>query len=156
MKIPVESGRLIGGVSQQVDEYDLANEQRRLTNQQVNAWVLAFPTTDATLTAAWSDAMPPNSVGDFTFTAVGVVAGGAALAGYRRRVVVQRVGTGAVTYVGAGADIIGVDKETDPTWDAAFALDATLPGLLFVAVQGAAATEITWRIHIEGTVSPWL
>ena len=155
MKLPVDIARLVRGVSDDFDKTELPNAIRDLVNSEVNAWPKVITTTDATVTAAWSDDLPQNSVGDFTFTAIGLVTGAANTAGYRRRVVVARVGAAAVTYLGGGADVIGVDKETDPTWDAMFALDAAQPTKLFVCVQGAAATSITWRIHVKGTVLPW-
>lgn len=155
MKIPLQWSRLVGGVSDEVDQHGLVNALRDLANQEVNFWQLSLATTDATLTSAWSDTMPPNSVGDFEFVAIGKTADGASVGGYRRRVVVQRAGTTAVAFVGAGADVIGVDKETVAAWDVAFALDASVPGSLYVAVQGAAATSITWRVHVQGAVLPW-
>ncbi len=155
MKLPVDIAKLVRGVSDDFDRTELPNAIRDLVNSEVNAWPKVITTTDATVTAAWSDDLPQNCVGDFTFTVIGLATGAANTAGYRRRVVVTRVGAGDVTYLGAGADVIGVDKETDATWDAMFALDASQPTKLFVCVQGAAATSITWRTHVEGAVLPW-
>jgi len=155
VQIPVQSSRLKGGVSDQIDEYGLANEVRALLNQPVDAWPRKLVTADATVTTAWSDALPANSVGDFMVTAVGYVAGAATTAGYRRRVVVRRPGAGALVLVGGAIDVIGLDKEDDPTWDVTFALNSPANGSLAVTVQGAAATSITWRVHVEGLVAPW-
>lgn len=156
MKLPVQPSALVRGVSDEFDNTDLTNALRSLVNQEVNVWPMVKTTTDATLTAIWSDAMPANSVGDFWMTVTGRAAGAVSVAGYRRRVVVVRVGTGAVAYLGAGTDIIGADKESVAGWDVSFGLDAAFPGLIFACVQGAAATTIEWRAHIEGTVGPWV
>jgi hypothetical protein len=155
VRLPVDVARLVRGVSDDFDTTDLSNALRGLVNSEVNFWTKPVTTINATLTAVWSDDMPANSVGDFTLSVVASVAGATSVAGYRRRAVFVRVGTGAVAYLGAGADIIGADKESVAGWDVSFALDAATPGTLYAAVTGAAATTITWRAHIKGAVSPW-
>lgn len=154
MKIAVQSSRLVRGVSDDFDTTELANEVRDLTNQAVNAWPKLVTTTDATLTAGWSDALPASCIGDFMLTVVGRTTNGVSVAAYRRRIAVQRTGAGAVAFVG-GQDSIGTDKESVAAWDATFAIDAAQPTLLFACVQGAAATTIEWRLHVEGSVLPW-
>lgn len=155
MNIPISAGRLIRGTSDEFDTTDLSNEMRALLNSEVNLWPKVVTTTNAALTSVWNDVMPQNSVGDFTLTAVGLVTGAGSVAGYRRRVVVVRAGTSAVTYLGAGVDIIGADKESVGAWDAGFALDAANPTKIYAVVLGAAATTISWRTHIKGAVYPW-
>jgi hypothetical protein len=155
VKTAVQTARLVRSRSDEFDQFDLANEVRDLANQEVNAWPKLLTTTDATLTSGWSDVLPANSVGDFMLTAVGRTSTGASVAAYRRRIAVQRVAAGAVAFVGV-QDSIGTDKETAAAWDATFAIDAAQPTMLFACVQGAAATTIEWRLHIEGTVSPWV
>jgi hypothetical protein len=156
LKLPVPTARLIEKRSDEQDNVALTNQIRdTIVNQRVDVWPQQIQTADATMTSIWSDQLPADSVGDFTMVVVGQTAASGDVGGYRRRVVVRRVGTGAVAVVGAGVDIIGVDKETVAGWDAGFALDAATPGLLYAVVTGAAATAINWRAHITGSVRPW-
>lgn len=156
MKLPVSgSARLVEKRSDEQDTFGLVNQIRDvIINAKVEAYRVVS-TTDATLTEAWADEMPANSVGDFWLTAIGVTSTGVDAGAYIRRVTVRRPGTGAVAYVGAGADVIGADKETVAGWDAGFALDAARPGYLIATVTGAAATSISWRARITGLVTPW-
>lgn len=155
MKLPVRTSRLIEKRSDQQDIVSLVNEIRdSVINGKVETY-REVDTSDATVTEAWADEMPANSVGDFWLTAVGTTADGVDVGGYVRRVTVRRPGTGAVVIVGAGADIIGTDHETVAGWDAGFALDAARPGYLIATVTGAAATNISWRVRVTGVVVPW-
>ena len=155
MRLPVQRARLIEKRSDERDRTLLANAQRDLANQQVNAWPKVITTTDATVTSIWSDTLPPNAVVDLWVVAVGLTADGTGAAAYRRRGVFQRVGSAAVVTVGGAADIIGTDRETDPTWDVAFALDAGAPDTIFLTVKGAVGATVTWRANITGIVQPW-
>lgn len=155
MKLPVPQSRLIEKRSDEADNFGLVNQLRDvIVNAKVEAYRKAA-TTDATVTEIWSDELPADSIGEFWMWVAAETLGASAVAGYMRRVTVKRVGIGAVAYIGAGADIIGTDHEDVAGWDTAFALDAARPGLLFVTVTGAAATEINWRARITGLVSPW-
>lgn len=156
MKLPVPASRLIEKRSDEQDVFGLVNAIRDgIVNAKVEAY-RTIDTTDATPTIIWSDELPASSVGDFWLVVAGQTTGSASVATYIRRLTARRAGTGAVTYLGAGADVIGTDHEDVAGWDVAFALDATLPGLLFATVIGAAATNVTWRARITGLVSPWV
>lgn len=155
MQLPVQRARLIEKRSDERDRTLLANAQRDLANQQVNAWPKVITTTDATVTTVWSDTLPPNSVADLWVAVVGLTADGMGAAAYRRRGVFQRAGAAAVIALGGTADIIGTDRETDPTWDVAFALDAAAPDTIFLTVKGAVGATVTWRANITGIVQPW-
>lgn len=153
MRLPVSNARLIEKRSDETDRTDLVNDIRRLLVQRAEEY-REISTTDATVTEIWSDTLPANSVADILFTAVGATATASSAAGYRRRAVFKRVGTAAVAIIGT-EDVIGTDKEDVAGWDAAFALDAARPGMVFATVTGAAATVIGWRAHVEALVVPW-
>lgn len=155
MDLPIQRARLIEKRSDERDKTLLSNAQRDLANQQVNAWPGVITTTDATVTTIWSDTLPPNAVADLWVAVVGLTADGTGAAAYRRRGVFQRVGSGALAALGGTADIIGTDRETDPTWDVAFALDAAAPDTIFLTVTGAVGATVTWRANITGIVQPW-
>lgn len=155
MQLSVPSSRLVENRSDSRDNSDLTNAMRDVVLNAVGEYFRNGSTADATVTEIWSDTMNADSVADLWLTVVGQTAGAASGAGYRRRVVAKRIGTGAVTFLGAGADVIGVDKEDVAGWDAGFALDAARPGLIIAYVQGAAATDVSWRAHIHAVVIPW-
>jgi hypothetical protein len=155
MLLSVPQSRLVEKKSDEQDTFGLVNAIRDGVINAVGEYFREIPTTDATATEVWSDTMNADSVAELWITAVGETTGAASCAGYSRRVVAKRIGTGAVTYLGAGADIIGADKEDVAGWDAGFALDAARPSLIIAYVQGAAATSINWRVRIHALVRPW-
>jgi len=155
VNIPVIQARLIEKRSDERDKVKLTNALRDLGNQQVNVWPGVVTTTDATATAVWSDDLGPNSVADLWLCVVAVSSDGAEQAAYRRRGVFYRAGTAAVATLGGASDIIGTDRETDPTWSADFALDAGSPSMIFVNVTGAVGATVSWRANITGVVAPW-
>lgn len=154
MKLPLPASRLVENRSDERDVFKLVNQIRDQVVNQRAEYFTEVGTTDVTTTVAWSDTIPADSVGDVRMEVVGQTPAGQ-VATYERRLAFRRVGTGAVAFVGAGADIIGVDKEDVAGWDVGFALDAAVPDTLYAYVIGAAATVIAWRAHVQILVSPW-
>lgn len=155
MRLPVSTARLIEGRSDATDATELVNEIRdRVVNQEARYWQ-TVTTSDATVTAIWTDELPANARMLVWAKFIGGLADGSAGNSYVRSATFRRPGTGAVVLVGAAADIIGTDKEDVAGWDAGFALDASVPGNVYAYVQGAAATEVFWRAHVEALMVPW-
>jgi hypothetical protein len=152
VNLAIVVARLIQGRSDERDKVQLANAARALANQQVNAWPALVTTTDATVTTAWSDTLAPNSIADLWLVAVGLTADGSTAGAYRRRAVFQRTGTGAAALLGT-VDVIGIDKETDATWDVTFA--ALAADTVGATVKGAVGDTVSWRVNITGVVAPW-
>ena len=155
MKLTVPQARLVENRSDEQDKTKVINQVRDVVLNQKGLYYRDITTTDATVTAIWSDTLSANQIVYLELRVSGTDATGTQVAAYERRCAFQRTGTGTVTLVGAGADVIGTDKETVAGWDAGFALDPSFPNTVYAHVIGAAATTITWHAEIGAVWSPF-
>ena len=155
MKLTVPQPRLIEKRSDETDTVRVTNQIRDSVLNKKGVYFGDVTTTDATATAIWSDSLSANQSVTLTLTVSGSDATGLNVASYQRKCAFQRTGTGAVTLVGAGADVIGVDKESVPAWDAGFATDSVDNTKVAAYVLGAASTTITWHAEVTAIWSPF-
>ena len=155
MKVTIPQARLIEKRSDETDQVRLVNQVRDTVLNKKGIYFGDVTTTDATATSIWSDSLSANQGVTLTLTVSGSDATGANVASYQRKCAFQRTGTGAVTLLGAGADVIGVDKESVAAWDAGFATDSADSSKVAAYVQGAASTTIVWHAEITAIWSPF-
>jgi hypothetical protein len=155
LKVTIPQARLIEKRSDETDQVRLVNQVRDTVLNKKGIYFGDVTTTDATATSIWSDSLSANQGVTLDLTVTGSDATGLNIASYKRRCAFQRIGTGAVVLVGAGADVIGVDKESIPAWDAGFALDSVATDSVYAYVQGSVPRTVTWHAEITAIWSPF-
>ncbi len=154
MKLSVSGSgrsRLIEKRSDERDNVKLTNALRDLANGQ-GTYMASLTTTDATLSAIWTDTVNADSVLNLEIVFVGSTAAAAKRASYVRRQVAYRVGDSNVVLLG-GADVIGTDQETDATWGVSITASG---GSIVANVQGGAADTVNWRARVNAVWTPYV
>lgn len=142
---------LIERRSDEQDVFALANAQRRLFNSR-GEYYTDVTTTDATPTVIWFDAIPADSAAQLQTAVVGVENDASEAASYRFITTLRRVGTAAVTAVGATS--VQATQEDTAAWNCTLAAGPAT-GEMSVLVTGEAGKTIFWRAHITLLVVPW-
>ena len=122
------------------------------TLDEAAAIIRRVSTTDATVTAIYTFAIPEDTTVTIMVDFAGKRTNGTGRLGYRRRTMVYREGAGAAAFQGGINTPMNKDGGgAGGSWDATIDLSGNT---LRVIVTGAAAENVSWTARIELTVAP--